>query len=80
MNTDRIAEMITKRFKEARGVHENTAFYGFYARVSGESRELLKKAQEKATEHLKGHPSNGVLLDELMKAYLDHNVARNSGA
>ena len=40
MNTDRIIEMITKRFKDARGIHEDTAFYGFYARVSGESREL----------------------------------------
>ncbi|WP_454655548.1 hypothetical protein [Bosea beijingensis] len=62
--------MITKRFKEARGIDEDTPFYGFYARVSGESRELLRQAQRKATAQLRGQPSNAVLLDELLRRYL----------
>ena len=71
--------MITKRFKDARGIHEDTAFYGFYARVSGESRELLKQVHETATAQMRGQPSNAVLMDELMKAYLEHNAPRNAG-
>jgi len=63
--------MITKRFEEARGINEDTPFYGFYARVSGESRELLKQVQRKAATQLKGQPSNAVLLDELMRHYLN---------
>lgn len=62
--------MITKRFEEPRGINQNTPFYGFYARVSGESRELLKQAQRKATAELRGQPSNAVLLDELLRRYL----------
>jgi hypothetical protein len=62
--------MITRRFKEPRGLAEDTPFYGLYVRVTGESRELLKKAQEIATERLGATPSNPILLDELLKAYL----------
>jgi hypothetical protein len=64
--------MITKRFSDARGIDEPTAFYGFYVRVSGESRELLRQAQRKATSEMRTQPSNAVLLDELLMAYLGH--------
>ena len=62
--------MITRRFKEPRGLSEDTPFYGLYVRVEGKSRELLKKAQEIATQRLGATPSNPLLLDELLKAYV----------
>jgi hypothetical protein len=60
--------MSTRRFK--RGIDEGTSFYGFYVRASGETRELLKKAQQRAKERFGATPSNPLLLDELLKAYL----------
>lgn len=71
--------MITKRFSDARGIDDPTAFYGFYVRVSGESRELLKQAQRKATLEMRTQPSNAVLLDELLMAYLGSNEHRTEG-
>jgi hypothetical protein len=62
--------MMTRRFKEPRGLSEDTPIYGLYVRVTGESRELLKKAQEIATQRLGATPSNPLLLDELLKAYV----------
>lgn len=62
--------MITRRFKEPRGLSENTPFYGLYVRVSGDSRELLKQAQDIAAKKLGATPSNPVLLDELLRTYV----------
>jgi len=42
--------MMARRFKEPRGLSEDTPLYGLYVRVTGESRELLKKAQEIPTQ------------------------------
>ncbi|QRM29560.1 hypothetical protein [Microvirga sp. VF16] len=62
--------MITRRFNEPRGLSEETPFYGLYVRLSGESRELFRKAHEIAAKRLGATPSNPILLDELLKAYL----------
>jgi hypothetical protein len=70
MTTTRMMKMLTKRFKEARGINENTKFYGFYVRATGESRDLLKLAQKKASGTLGSVPSNPVLLDELLRSYV----------
>lgn len=70
--------MITKRFDEPRGIHQDTSFYGFYARVSGESRERLKLAQEIAARRMRDTISNAVLLDELIRAYLANNPTQNT--
>lgn len=67
--------MITKRFKNPRGIDENTPFYGFYVRANGQSRERLKQAQNKASQDMGGTPSNAVLLDELLKVYLGCHAA-----
>jgi len=61
---------MTKRFRNPRGISEDTPFYGFYVKASGETRELLRKAQQVAAERLGAVPSNPLLLDELLKAYL----------
>lgn len=44
------------------------------ARGSGESRKLLKHVQQKAAASLGGQPSNAVLLDELVRQYLDRRA------
>jgi hypothetical protein len=62
--------MITRRFKEPRGLSENTPFYGLYVRVTGESRELLKQAQEIAAKRLGATPSNPLLLEDLLRVYV----------
>lgn len=63
--------MINKRFSGPRGIHQDTEFYGFYVRVTKESREMLKRSHERATKDMRGSVSNAVLLDELMKVYLE---------
>ncbi|WP_186419712.1 hypothetical protein [Bosea sp. CS1GBMeth4] len=67
--------MINKRFDGPRGIHQDTPFYGFYVRVTGDSREQLKLAQEKATKDMRGIVSNAVLLDELMRVYLQKDAS-----
>ncbi len=62
--------MITRRYNEPRGLSENTPFYGLYVRLSGESRELFRKAHEITAKRLGSAPSNPILLDEMLKAYL----------
>lgn len=62
--------MITRRYREPRGLHANTGDYGFYVRVSGEDRELLKQAKSVAEGRLGGSPSNPMLLIEMMKVYV----------
>lgn len=62
--------MITRRYREPRGINADTGEYGFFVRVSGEDRELLKLARDKATEKLGGIPSNPMLLIEMMRIYL----------
>jgi hypothetical protein len=61
--------MITRRYREPRGLHSDQDQYGFYVRLAGEDRELMKRALEVATERLGGRPSNPLLLVEMMKVF-----------
>lgn len=61
--------MITRRYREPRGLHSDQVEYGFYVRLSGADRELMRCAQEVATERLGGRPSNPMLLVDMMKAF-----------
>ncbi len=62
--------MITRRYSEPRGLHESTPFYGFYVKVSGESRRMLAEAQRRVTEEMGAIPSNPVLLEAMLKVFL----------
>lgn len=63
--------MINRRYQEARGLDEDRPFYGFYTRLSGQDRELLKEARRVAMVRLGATPSNPVLLAEMMKTYVN---------
>lgn len=74
--------MITRRYREPRGLEANTPDYGFFVRVSGEERALLKSARDLAERRLGGVPSNPMLLIDMMKFYTGEassrlQVARN---
>ena len=60
----------TKRFREPRGLGAPTPFYGFYARLEGQERDILMQAQAIAGLRLGGAPSNPMLLEELLRAYV----------
>jgi hypothetical protein len=62
--------MITRQYREPRGLDEATRF-GFYVRVSGDTHELLKNAKRIAAERPGGAPSNALLFDEMLRAYLN---------
>lgn len=62
--------MITRRYREPRGLHSGTADYGFFVRVSGDERDLLKAARRLAERRLGGPPSNPMLLLDMMSVYV----------
>lgn len=62
--------MITRRYRKPKGINTGAPFYGFYVMVSGESREMLRDAHKKLSAELGDVPSNGLLLDEVLKKYL----------
>lgn len=68
--------MITRRFREPRGLHSDTKDYGFYVRLAGEDRELLKRTQALAEKSFGGRPSNPMLLIELMRVYTGEKLAK----
>lgn len=62
--------MLNRRYREPRGVDEDRPFYGFYVRLAGADRELLKEARKVAQRRMGAVPSHPVLLLEMMKAYI----------
>jgi len=72
--------MITRRYGEPRGLHESTPFYGFYVKVSGESRRMLAEAQRRAAEQMGATSSNPVLLEAMLKAFLSSEPGNGSEA
>lgn len=62
--------MISHRYPEPRGLEAPTKWYGYYARLSGEEREMLRQARGILRERLGDTPSNTVLLGEVLKAFL----------
>ncbi len=62
---------VSLRYPEPRGVKANTAFYGFYARATGETRELLAEAHRRLTEHYGAPPSNALLLRDALRVLID---------
>ena len=67
--------MLTRRFREPRGLHSDTKDYGFFVRVAGDDRELLKKAQKLAEVRLGGIPSNPLLLLEVLRYYVGDDIS-----
>lgn len=68
---------VTLRYPEPRGVRANTAFYGFYARATGELRSLIEEAQHKLTDHYGAPPSNAVLLRDALRVLVSRGVDAN---
>ena len=61
--------LATIKYPEPRGIDAGTEFYGFYVRVAGPTRSLLRKAQERVAERYGAIPSNPLLLWELLEAF-----------
>jgi hypothetical protein len=70
--------MITRRYREPRGLNSDREEYGFFVRVSGEDRELLKTAVEVAKKRLGGHPSNPMLLLDMMSVYTGRPIVTSA--
>ncbi len=62
--------MATMKYREARGAEADTAFYGFYVRTTGETREMLTEARRKLAGRFGAPPSNPLLLTELLRLYV----------
>lgn len=60
--------MVSKNRKAE--LNADTPYYTLFVRMSGESREMLKEAQKVLTAKLGDTPSNGCLMDEILKKFL----------
>ena len=60
--------MVSKNRKA--DLNANTPHYTLFVRMSGDSREMLKEAQKRLADRLGDVPSNGYLIDEILRRYL----------
>lgn len=66
----------SRKFQEDRRVEANTPFYGLYVRLAGETRRDFVEAKKRMEQTLGGTPSNPMILDELLRTYLEANGDR----
>jgi hypothetical protein len=59
-----------KHENDPRGIDQNTEFYGFYVRATGETRELIREARRRLTGRYGAPPSNPLLLRELLRLFV----------
>lgn len=62
-----------RKFQNDRSVESDTPFYGLYVKLTGEARRDFVEAKNRMTQSLGGVPSNPMVIDELLRTYLNNS-------